>query len=395
MPEVTLQWLLPDGRGAGRGPDGSTVRVVGGVPGDVICTDSDPIRWIRRSPDRREPPCPWSARCGGCDLDGLAPDARHRALARTVAHAFRREQLPEVVPSPRAEGHRARIKLAIEGTELGYRAPRSHDLVAVQRCRIARPELAEAQQRLAAWLEQLRPGGLASVELRSDGERVVYAFTSSGSVPRATRDALAGLGHVALDGRRIAGDPVLELHVEGQPLRVRPRSFYQVNLEANALLVAHVRQALVDRGAEAVLDLYAGIGNLSVPIAAAGLPVVAVEAPGPGGEDLRDNAQAARDRGLSVEAITQRVERLDPSRIPFDAVVLDPPRSGARGVLSRIAKNRPRIVAYVSCHAPSAARDLKEIPDYRLVSLTTFDLFVDTHHLEAVAILERGSRPHG
>ncbi|HHO52986.1 MAG TPA: class I SAM-dependent RNA methyltransferase [Deltaproteobacteria bacterium] len=393
MSDVTLQWLLPDGRGVGRAPDGATVRVDGGVPGDVVCTDQDPPRLVRPSPDRRTPPCPWSKRCGGCDLDVLTPGSRHRALAATVAHAFRHPHTPTVVPSPRAEGHRARIKLAIEGTAVGYRPRRSHALVAVQRCRIARPEVQDAHQRLIDWLQRVHPRGLGAVEIRSDGTRVAYAFTSSGSVPRATREALAQLEVVALDGRRIAGDPVLELRIEDQPLRVRPRSFYQVNLELNTLLVAHVRQALVDRGAEAVLDLYAGIGNLSVPLAAAGLPVVAVEAPGPGGEDLRDNAAAARARGLSIEAITQRVERLDPSRIPFDAVVLDPPRAGARGVLPRITRNRPRIVAYISCHAPSAARDLREIPDYELVSLTTFDLFVDTRHLEAVAILERRSRP--
>lgn len=396
-PEAPLRttWLLPDGRAGGRTDDGRTVRIAGAVPGDLVAyvptggtgrtVDAVVGEILEPSPDRRAPVCPHSATCGGCDLDGFAASARAEALTAMVARSFRWEQPIPFVPSPRPIGHRARIKLAIEGGRLGYRAARSHDLVPIDVCRVARPEIAVAHATLQAWLDAdpSRTRGLVGVELRSDGERVVYAFESDGKSDPKT---LSQLGDVAVDGRRISGDPVLELQGDGVRLRASPASFYQVNLENNLALVAHVREIVTERRSERVLDLYAGIGNIGLAIAAAGTPVVAVESPGPGAEDLRFNASPFP----GTEILAVKAEKFEPSRVAFDAVVLDPPRSGAAGVLGRVARNRPKTVVYVSCFAPNAARDLGELKGYTLRSLTAFDLFPDTHHVEVVAVLERG-----
>jgi len=368
--------MLPDGRGAGRAESGTVMRVAGAVPGDVVRVEDQ--QRVTPSADRRAPPCPWDAQCGGCDLSVLEPAARRTALARSVAHAFRTERVPQVIASPRESGHRARIKLAIGDQEVGYRPPRSHDIVPVAACLSARPEVQQAHARLRDWLENNDAGRLSAVEIRSDGTRAVYAFT--GSAP-----GLESLGDVATDGRRIAGQPTLTLTVDGHALRVGPRSFYQVNLEINELLVRHVRSILVEHGAEAALDLYAGVGNLSLPIARTGIPVVAVEAPGPGGDDLKYNARQV----AGLTAVSRRVEKLDPSRHVYDCAVLDPPRAGAPGILPRLALTRPRVIVYVSCHAPSAARDIARLSGYRLSGLTCFDMFPDTHHIETVAVLER------
>lgn len=381
---VALPWLLPTGEAAGKDATGRVHKVPKAVPGDVVrIAEGYPVE--RPSPDRRVPPCAWSDDCGGCDLDRLAPDARHRVLAQMIGRAFRWDATPQVVPSPRSTGHRARIKLAIQGARLGYRRARSHDLVAPDVCAIARPEVQAAHATLRDFVAEHPTEGLASVEIRSDGSRVIFAFEGD-KVPRAVREGIATLGDVALNGKRVAGDPVLTLTVLGHPLRARPRAFYQVNLEINELLAGHVRDIVRDRGAERLVDLYAGIGNLSVPLAAAGLPVLAVEWPGAGAADLADNAAAQP----TLTPLACPVERFDPSREAFDAVVLDPPRAGAKGVLRKLSRNRPRFIIYVSCHAPAAARDLGELRGYRLVDVTCFDLFPDTRHIEAVAVLERG-----
>ena len=395
MAQLDVTWVLPDGRAGGRLPDGTVIRLDGdAVPGDTVVWEAREQRGhtvdgvvtgrITASPDRIEPACPWVQQCGGCDLAALAADARRSALARMVGRAFRLDTPPEVVPSPRATGHRARIKLALQDGLVGYRARRSHELVAIERCGVARDEINEALGALRALLagEPAHTRGLANVELRSDGARVVFAFTSAGPVPRPVRERLATLGDVALDGRRLAGQPRLELEVAGVRLSAGPKAFYQVNLEANALLVAHVLEAI--GGSERVLDLYSGIGNFAVPVAARGAPVLAVEAVGQAVEDLRQAAE-----GLPVTAITQRVERFDPARHAFDAVILDPPRAGARGVLRKLVRNRPKRIVYVSCHVPAAARDLREAKGYRVRSVRCFDLFPDTHHVESVVVLER------
>lgn len=392
---VALTWLLPDGRAGGRSSDGRTVRISGAVPGDEVefdriggtGTTDDGVctSVVVPSPNRRPPPCPHSARCGGCDLDALDPDGQAAAKARTVAHAFRWDGEVPLHRSPPG-GSRARIKLAIADGASGFHPPRSHEVVPIDRCGVARPEVGDAHARLGAWLTPERARGLRAVELRSDGERVVFAFESDGGA--VDRDALAALGDVALDGKRVSGDPTLRLQVGGVTLRASPGSFFQVNPAVNAQLVDAVRHAITSRRCERVLDLYAGIGNFGLPIAAGGTAVVAVESPGSGAEDLRFNARAVPDPS-KVQVHAMRVEKLDPSRIAFDAVVLDPPRAGAPGVLTKVARNRPAVVVYVSCFAPNAARDLKELGKYELVSLSAFDLFPDTHHVEALAVWER------
>jgi tRNA/tmRNA/rRNA uracil-C5-methylase (TrmA/RlmC/RlmD family) len=393
---LRIQWLLPGGRAGGRSDDGGIVELDRGVPGDVVqwrevgrrgrVTEGELVDVDAPSPDRRVAPCRWTSDCGGCDLAEIEPEARRSHLARVVARAFGVDPPPVVVPSPRQTGHRARIKLAIDGGRVGYRAERSHRLVEIDVCSVARQEIGAALDRLRAVLPA-DTSGLASVELRSDGSRVVASFSSSAPITGELRAALASLGDVALDGKAIAGNPRLELQVRGMALRASPLAFYQVNLEANALLVEAVVAAVGD--AERVLDLYAGIGNLSAPLAMGGRPVVAVEAEGQATSDLV--ASAAR-LGLPIEVVAKRVEQFDPSRTAFDAVVLDPPRAGAGAAVARVLANRPRRVAIVACDPVSGARDAREAQKagWRLASLTCFDLFPDTHHVETLAVLERG-----
>lgn len=395
MQDLVIEWLLPGGRAGGRAKDGSVIDLDRGVPGDRVAwretrrrgraIEGVVERIVTPSPHRQDPRCPWFDRCGGCDLAEMEGTARREALGRVVQRAFGVPTPPEVVPSPRPMGHRARIKLAIDAGQLGYREARSHAHVPVDVCGIARPEVEAAIGRLRGLLPA-GTRGLASVELRSDGTRVVASFTSDGPVPEATRAAIAAFGDVALDGRALAGDPRLRIPVLGLALRCSPLSFYQVNLECNELLVRMVVDAVA--GSERVLDLYSGIGNISLPVAASGIPVTAVEMEGQATADLEANAKEHR---LPIQVTTGRVEKFDPRRVAFDAAILDPPRTGAPGVIETVLSNRPRRIVYVACNPVSGARDIRPAlaAGYTLTALRCFDLFPDTHHVETVAILER------
>ena len=83
------------------------------------------------------------------------------------------------------------------------------------------------------------------------------------------------------------------------------------------------------------------------------------------------------------------VERFDPTREPYDVVLLDPPRGGAAGVLKEVVQTRPAAIVYVSCNVTAALRDLREAPGYAVNSVRCFDLFPDTHHFETVIVLRR------
>lgn len=386
--------MFPDGSGGAR-LDRGVLRLPHALPGDVVAWREVDRRGstvvgaveqvLKPSDDRTPPPCPHQATCGGCDLAGFSAAGRARSLAQIAQRAFGVDAPPRWVDSPRPSGHRARIKLAIDGGRVGYRAEGTHTHVPIDDCGIARDEVRDALRRLRVWLVE-HPGANGEVEIRSDGARAIYAFQGLSGVHEAQ---MAPLGDVALDGRVVAGDPKLALSAAGVPLRASPRAFFQVNLEINALLVAHVRDTVLAWKPERVLDLYAGIGNLGLPIAAAGVPVYAVEREGQATADLR----AVRG-DLRVDTIDADVERFDPSTVAFDVAVLDPPRAGGPGVVERVVRQRPRGLVYVACDVTSGARDLRAATDagYRLVDLTCFDMFPHTRHFETVATFVRDER---
>jgi 23S rRNA (uracil1939-C5)-methyltransferase len=398
MPESAVAWLNPDGSGGAR-VEGGAVRIPGVVPGDVAAwrevgrrgrtIHGEVEALTARSVDRVTPPCAWDDRCGGCDLSFLGAEARRRGLAEMVSRAL--DLAVEIEPSPRSEGHRARIKLAIEGGRVGYRAHRSRELVEATRCLVARDELNVALELVRAALADAPDLPSTDVELRTDGERVVAAFHGGRWSPEH-RAATARLGDVALDGHLIHGDPTLRVPVAGLRLDAGPDVFFQVNLEGNEALVAWVVEAALEARAEAVLDLYAGIGNLSLPVAARGVPVVAVELAGRAIADLRTSA--GRLGFTNVRALPMDVARFEPSREAFDVVILDPPRAGAADVLPRVLRNRPRRAILVSCDVNAAVRDVNiaRKAGYTLTRARCFDLFPDTHHVETVSVLDRAGR---
>ena len=287
------------------------------------------------------------------------------------------------VPSPRAQGYRARIDVVVDRQGRPCRTvERSHDLVPLEREPLARDEVNAA----LAGLGDLR--GLKRLSIRSDGEKV----TLNGQPHRRREHAIAALERTglpsALSGKAVHGDPQLWLTVEGLRMRVSPASFYQVNLEVNALLVAHVMERVLAFEPTRVLDLYAGIGNLSLPLAARGVEATLIEVAGSAMRDARDTA---RRHDLEIDARTADAGRFRAGDAFFDVAVLDPPRAGAPGVVEQLVTTRPAGLVYVSCNPSTLERDLRPARQagYRVTDLTGFEMFPGTRHLEAVATLSR------
>ena len=311
------------------------------------------------------------------------------------------QEVSAVRPSPQAAGYRARLSLRADPEgRLGQSPPRSHAVVPLTHVPLARPEI-------NAVLKTLPPlPGLGQVELRSDGERVVLsAWTprkgkgarnrrnrgSSGAQRRALSSldlAAHHLAGVALDGRALAGDATTHLRVGGVEHRLAPGTFYQVNLDVNAMLVDVVGAMVRSVGATALLDLYAGAGNLSLPLVRAGLPAVLIEQ---AGSSTADAERTIRRLGLAAEVRTADAGRYEPGSAFFDVAILDPPRAGAPGLVKPLLLTRPRALVYVACNPAALARDLRPAREagYRIARLEVFDMFPQTPHVEAVALVVR------
>ncbi len=342
-------------------------------------------------PTTRPPPCPIHAACGACDAMTLAEEDQRAAQVLTVTRATGRAP-DRVVASPRSLGYRARVKLqpGRDGA-LGYHRPGSHDPVPLRACAIARPEINRVLERLPPM-----PRGVASVELRSDGERVVMVLTQerraqpelAAEIGALGLEGVEGLSGLVLGGRTLWGDARLRLVAGGVEHRVGPGVFFQVNLEVNALLVDAVVEQVMACEPRSALDLYAGYGNLGLAVAARG---VSVELREVDGAAVAEAKRTAERRALPARCLVSDAARFRAGDAFFEVAIVDPPREGSPGLLGALAVTRPKRIVYVSCHPPALSRDLRPAlqAGYRLTHLACFEMFPQTRHTEALAVLTR------
>jgi 23S rRNA (uracil1939-C5)-methyltransferase len=346
--------------------------------------------------------------------------AKGRALREAVRKIARLD--PAAAPwrpplaSPAALRYRFRAKLHFDrrGARLVFFRRRSHEPVPVQECLLLAPGLEALRGALG---QALAAAGLAPREVAvewSDHEERGAAWLRLAAVGAAERrraealllaePLLAGLVLTA-EGQGapvLVGDPVLRHRRDPEDpsaglCRSRPDVFQQANRGANAALVRLALEWLRPDGEE-VLELFCGAGNFTVPLARRAAAVAAVEGQGPALElaraDAGEEPAGGRVRFFAGDALALAAafarERGGSAR-RFGAALLDPPRDGARGVGPVLRDlGVPRVVS-VSCDPATFARDLKGMLDagYRVEAIQAVDMFPQTHHVEAVAVLTR------
>ncbi len=417
MMELELTGLATGGRGLGRDASGRVVFVAGGLAGERVRARVERERpqyleavaeeIIQASSQRVQPRCPLYGRCGGCDLMHLEYAAQVEAKTAWVLSALRRLPglpAPQVFPSPRPWGYRNRVRWQVEQGRLGFYAAASHELVETPACPVCDPALEALLPELARVLEQAACPDLEWLEgLGADG-RVFLSLGLKTPAPEALLAALAALPGVAGVRPMLAGRPQpwpfkpengLAYHQSPRlAMLVFPGLFSQVNLAANRLLTQAVVQAAgAGRGGSA-LDLFAGSGNFSLPLALEEWQTLAVEGDSSAAAACRAQAKAAglENRLEAVAApVQEALKELVKQKQSFGLVVLDPPRAGAKGLMPGILKLEPRRIIYVSCHPAALARDAQELAraGYAPRELAVVDMFPQTGHVEAMLVLDK------
>ncbi len=372
----------------------------------------DAVAVAEASPDRVEPRCDVArpGGCGGCDWQHASLDAQRRLKADVVTEQLRRiggtevaDLVVEPVPGDAGGlGWRTRVRYAVDpGGRAGLRRHRSHDVVAIDACPIADPEVDAVGVPTRPW------PGTASVEVVAAraGEEVqrlvIVEPVVEPSAPDADRlrvpplDAPASLARRGPGGvERVSGRGWVreEVPVDGvlRSFRVSGAGFWQVHPGAARALLDAVLAAADPHPGEHALDLYCGVGLFAAGLAGRVGPagsVLGVEGEERAVADARRNLHdlpwVRLEHGPVAAVLGARVARAD-------VVVLDPPRTGAgREVVEAVLGLRPRVVVYVACDPAALARDVAtaRAGGYRLAGLRAFDLFPMTHHVECVATL--------
>jgi 23S rRNA (uracil1939-C5)-methyltransferase len=383
--------------------------------------EAELLEVIEASPDRVTPKCAHFGVCGGCALQHLAPEAQIAAKQKELATNL--ERIGNVVPETWLPpllgphwGYRRRARLSSryvtkKGRSLvGFRERQGRYVADVSRCEV----LAEPMGALVGPMADLLTGmnareSIPQIEVAlSDGERALVVRNLN-ALCDADLDKLREFERA--HGLRILLQPgglhsivpltpgPIDLHYRLDAFDLKldfgPTDFVQVNAAINQSMVARAIELLEIGPADRVLDLYCGLGNFTLPLARSAAGVTGVE----GEASLIERARAnARSNGISnaefhVGDLSQPPDPTIPwMRGRYDAVLLDPPRVGAREVLSAVAHLAPRRVVYISCHTGSLARDLGVLTHelgFRLRAAGVLDMFPHTTHVESMAVLDR------
>lgn len=362
---------------------------------------------LEASPERVAPPCPHVAEgCGGCALQHWSEAAQAAWKRARLAEALARAGFPAAPVAPLVSvpaDSRRRADLALrrepEGrVRIGFHRRGSAEVLDLAACLVLRPALAALLAPLRALLRRL--GALAregsavvnlldsgpDLLLRTDrpldapGRRLLAAFAEAMAIPRIAWAERDGPAEIAA---QIA--PVRHA-LSGVALLPPPGAFLQASAEGEAAIVAAVLAALPAKPARPrILDLYAGLGTLSLPLAARG-GVLAVE-----GEAAALAALKATGRVATRQRDLARQPLLPAELEGFDAVVLDPPYAGAAAQVAQLARSAVRRVIYVSCNPAALARDARALraAGFAVAAATPVDQFRWSAHLESVVAFAR------
>lgn len=436
-------------QGVGRTQDGQVVFVPYALPGERV--DVEIVRRSERfmearlkevltpSPERVAPVCPLYGRCGGCKTQHMtykmSLEMKRQVVSQQIARIGRQENA-EVRPtaaSPRPWKYRNKGEFAVSTNvetgmpEIGVFEGKSRRVLPMDNCLLHDDMSTRALRVVLKWMHAYRipafddpgeQGGVRYIVTRvsRSGELMLIVSTderhlkSTDQLKRMLRDEFGERIHSlyqivlnrrpidAFDGQCVllAGKSVLMDRLMGLSFEISPRTFFQVNSVQTDTLYRYVCEAAALTGGELVLDAYCGCGTISLAMARSAGRVVGVEINEGAVEDARDNATRnklwdkaefyAADAGVKVTEMIKQGMRPD-------VLVVDPPRKGIDSrLLDAVGKSDIPRVVYVSCNPGTLARDVRALTEtggYRLEYVQPVDMFSQTEHVEAVALLTR------
>jgi 23S rRNA (uracil1939-C5)-methyltransferase len=413
MAPLILRPDAPAHGGAAVARDNGKVWLVNyALPGEVV--EAEPrgrqggvavaaaTRVIEPSPHRVAAPCPYFGECGGCQLQHAAYEHQLALKRQVVEEAWARAGLrlpPDTPVLGMEDPWRYRIRgefeaIAQAGTwRFGFHRLRSHQVLPIDSCLIHDPRIEQALPAFAQAAGELGLKDLQNLLLTAEpnGKGMLWRVRHRGPAPRWPRDEYARRVAELLPDQVLLDD-AMTLSFWDLSFRVRSDTFVQTNYRQMLVLYRTALDMLAAGPNDNVLDLYAGIGTISVAVARDAAGVTAIE----------ENPHAVQLGRLNARINAARVEYL-PGKVEtvlrqvrlgrHQAVILDPPRAGCEpaAIAELIRLGADRLV-YVSCEPSTHARDLIALVrgGYRVRRAAIVDMFPQTYHIESVALLERG-----
>ncbi len=391
------------------------------------------VEILEKSPHRINRACPVAKLCGGCAFHHMDYEEETRLKSQRVRSCLNRiggealEDIP-LLAAPSTENYRNKAQYPVAARNgqvyAGFFKAGTHQVVENERCLILPPEMDTVKNTVVAYMnrwgvtaydEKTHQGLVRHIYVRRgvvSGQILVCLVINGRKIPQAHRLVAAlrkipGFTSLVLSvntkqGNTVLGDEFIPLYgagfIEdtlcGLTFRLSPRSFYQVNHhQAQQLYEAAISQAQITKE-DLVLDLYCGVGTITLVMARAARRVIGVEVVPEAVQDARDNAR--RNGITNAEFFCgdagQAALQLEAQGIRADVAVVDPPRKGLNAdTIEALARMDPRRIVYVSCDPATLARDVALLKErgYKLQNALAADLFPRCAHVETIVLLER------
>jgi 23S rRNA (uracil1939-C5)-methyltransferase len=337
------------------------------------------------SPHRVAPRCPYFGACGGCQYqhaDYAFQVEQKRAILlenlKRLGGITYEGDLQTITGDPWF--YRNRIQLHFDKIRSGFNRYGSNELVPVEDCFIASPLLVDAIKQLHSIVMKPEwPSFLQSLELFSNETDLQI------NVLDTTRPVAARFFEWLKGFLPIAPGPI-SYQAVGHTFRISHGAFFQVN---RFLIEQLVEEVIGSASGDHAVDLYAGVGLFSLPLAAKFSKVDSVERSGPAVRDLEFNAQQAEIKSVTAGRASAE-DFLRGIQTSPDLIVVDPPRSGlGKEATQELIRVKPQKLTIVSCDPATLARDLKQLlTTFEITRMTLVDLFPQTYHLETVVHLQ-------
>ena len=391
------------------------------------------VEILEKSPHRRNRECPVAKLCGGCDFWHMDYEEETRLKAGRVKTCLNRlggEALTEVpiLAAPDCRGYRNKAQYPVAQKKgrayAGFFRAGTHDVVENRRCLILPEEIDAVKDAVMDYVNQFRvsvydeashTGLLRHIYVRRgavSGQILVCLVCNGEKLPKVEAllsrlQTIPGFTTLVLSvntkkGNAVLGDRFITLYGPGYiedtlcglSFRLSPRSFYQVNHhQAQRLYETAIEQAGITKN-DTVLDLYCGVGTITLAMASAAGKVIGVEVIPQAVEDAKDNARrnGIENAEFFCGDAGQAALALERNGVRPDVVVVDPPRKGLNAdTIEALSRMAPRRIVYVSCDPATLARDVALLKQrgYQLSSATAADLFPRCAHVESIVCLSR------
>lgn len=380
------------------------------------------------SPERMEPECPYAGKCGGCAYRHLTYPEELWAKRQRVQDALTRIgglelTVEEILGAKNPEHYRNKSQYPVGADgSIGFFQARTHKVVPIRRCLIQTETADRTAQAVGEWMRRYKISaydettgkGLVRhvcVRVNRKGESLCCVVVNGNKVPREPELAAyvtAAVSHtvgVLLNsntrrGNVILGDKYRTLFGRnylmdtlcGLKFKLSMPSFYQVNRDQAEALYGKALEFAGLTGNETVLDLYCGIGTITLCLAKAAKRVIGAEIVPPAIRDAKENA--LRNHVENAEFFcgdaADIAAKLESDGLRPDVVTVDPPRKGlAPEVIASVAAMGPEKVVYVSCDPATLGRDVKIFREfgYEAKRAAAVDMFPGTAHVETVCLL--------